>query len=483
MKHLLRYFLLFAVCLSGVDTSTAQELLIKKKHEVKRKETIFGIARENGLTVQDLINANPVMNTPGYELKKGDIINIPYAKGQQPSATTSSKESTAQPTAQKSTPKSTQKPVQQTAAQQAAQQSTNNKKSDMRYRAIKVGVMLPLHVDNGDGKRMLEYYRGVLMACDSLRANGISTDVRAWNVAEQSDISQTLKDPEAADCDLIIGPLYTKQLKTLGDFATKHDIKVLIPFSINSREVYDNGNLFQVFQNGNVLNEAYTFRFYQRFKDCHPVIIDCNDTTSTKGGFTAVLRRKLEQEGIKYSITNLKSDEDVFMNNFSTTQRNVVVLNTSRSAELNVAFAKLSGMLIARPQIQVTMFGYPEWLMYTRNHLDNYYKFDVYVPSTYYMDPLAQRAVRFKQKYRWNFHQDMQNYHQQFAATGFDQAYFMIKGLHLYGDRFTGAAGMVGYTPLQNPLNFERIGNGGLQNRSFYFVHYTRNQRVEVINY
>ena len=100
--------------------------------------------------------------------------------------------------------------------------------TDMRQREIRIGVMLPLHNINGDGKRMVEYYRGVLMACDSLRANGISTDIRAWNVAEDSDISDILKDPHAANCDLIIGPLYTKQVKTLGDFAREHNIIVKI---------------------------------------------------------------------------------------------------------------------------------------------------------------------------------------------------------------------------------------------------------------
>ena len=51
--------------------------------------------------------------------------------------------------------------------------------SDMRKRALRVGVMLPLHDVNGDGRRMVEYYRGFLMACDSLKMEGISIDVSA----------------------------------------------------------------------------------------------------------------------------------------------------------------------------------------------------------------------------------------------------------------------------------------------------------------
>ena len=76
---------------------------------------------------------------------------------------------------------------------------------DLRQREVRIGVLLPLHNINGDGKRMVEYYRGVLMACDSLRANGISTDIRAWNVPEEADIDKILSDPYAANRDLMIG--------------------------------------------------------------------------------------------------------------------------------------------------------------------------------------------------------------------------------------------------------------------------------------
>ena len=459
MKKIWRYFAFWAFLVLLAEPALAQSQTFKELHLVKRKETIFGIARDNGVTIQELLQANPEMNAPGYELKKGTYIKIPYPAGEQPSPVVSP---STKPTAM---------PV----------KSTSD--ADMRHRSIRVGVMLPLHNDNGDGKRMVEYYRGVLMACDSLRANGISTDIRAWNVPENADVNTFLHDPAVANCDVIIGPLYSKQVKAISDFAAARDIRLFIPFSINTQELYSNSLLFQVFQNGNQLNEAYVRHFMERFKGCHPVIVDCNDSTSTKGPFTAALRRKLEQEGISYHITNLRSSEQKFMQSFSTSQRNVVVLNTSRSQELNVAFAKLNGMLLSNNKIDVTMFGYTEWLMYTRSHLDNYYKFDTYIPSTYYMSPLSSRTEHFRKKYRNNFRQDMQNYHQRYAVTGFDHAYFLIKGLHLYGKRFTGAAGMVGYLPLQTPLHFERVEQGGLQNRAILFVHYTKDNRIETIHF
>ncbi len=457
-RYFYPYLLLIVVLVFSIDTLSAQTQGFKELHKVKRKETIFGIARENGLTIEELIKANPEMNTPGYELKKGTYIKIPYPKPAESVAEPKGVEQVAIPA----------KPV--------------VTKPDVRHREIRVGVVLPLHDDNGDGKRMVEYYRGMLMACDSLKANGISTDVRAWNLPEDGNVQQVLSDPYAKELDVIIGPLYTKQVKALADFSREHDIKLLIPFSINA-DVNDNDHVYRVFQNGYQLNAAFVERYMQRFRDAHPVIIDCNDTTSTKGGFTSALRRRLEGEGIAYSITNLRSSEGMFLKSFATNQRNVVILNTSRSAELNVAFAKLNGMLMSHPGIVISMYGYPEWLMYTRTHLEHFYKFDTFIPTTYYTNPLSKRAAYFRQQYRKNFRQDMQHYHARFAMTGFDQAYFFLKGMHLYGKSFTGASGVVGYTPLQTPLHFERVEGGLWQNRAMMLVHYTPENRIETINY
>ena len=83
----MRYLLLLAVASLMTETALAQQVF-KDLHEVKRKETIFGIARDNGITVQELIDANPEMNQPGYELKKDAYINIPYAKGKEPAENT-----------------------------------------------------------------------------------------------------------------------------------------------------------------------------------------------------------------------------------------------------------------------------------------------------------------------------------------------------------------------------------------------------------
>ncbi len=348
---------------------------------------------------------------------------------------------------------------------------------------IRIGVMLPLHDDNGDGRRMVEYYRGILMACDSIRKLGISVDVHAWNTPDDRDIAPVLNDPAASRCDLIFGPLYSKQMAQLSDFVTLHDIRLVIPFSINAPQLLTNPNIFQVWQSSTSFNEHVVSQFIEMFRDCQPVFIDCNDSESTKGSFTFPLRRLLEQQGIYHTITNIKSSEALFAKAFSTEKTNVVVLNSGGADELNVAMAKINGLKAQQPGLNITLFGYTEWLTYTRQQLDNFYKYNTYIPATFHYTPLQSNTIRLQKKYRWNFHRDMMNTLPRFAITGFDHALFFLWGLHQFGKRFTGAPGTLGTSPVQSPLRFERLGGGGFRNRSLVFIHYLPEHRQETITF
>ena len=440
-------------------TAVAQNLKWRDMYQVKKKDTIFGIAKNYGLTVDELINANPEMKVAGYELKKGDYIFIPYPANTDPKAATTKAATTPQP---------------QTVAKTTQSQTT---------KTIKVGVVLPLHDVDGDGKRMTEYYRGFLMGCDSLKQQGYSIDVHAWNVPADADIRPTLQDASIRNCDVIFGPLYTKQVKPLSDFCKGAGIKLVIPFSIWGDEVSRNSEIFQVYQSLDELNNASIDAFISRFGNQHPVFIDCNDSTSKKGIFTFGLRNRLNARGVKYSITNLKSNEELFSKAFSRTQPNVVVLNTGRSPELTVAIAKLKALVASNPGVVVSLFGYTEWLMYTRNNLDNFYKFNTHIPSTFYYNPLSAKTQHLENGYRRWFGLETLYALPKFALMGYDHAQFFIRGLYKYGKAFNGTKPQNVYTPLQTPLDFKRVGSGGMQNRAFMLVRYTNDKKIELINY
>ncbi len=444
-----RYLLLaFVLCLAAV--AMAQSTKWRDMYKVKKKDTIFGIARQYGITVPELMDANPEMKQEGYLLKKGDFVFIPFAK---------------------------------TAAASAATPAATSAKPSAQAHTICVGVMLPLHDVDGDGRRMVEYYRGLLMACDSLRAQGISTDVHAWNVNIDADIAQFTKDPAAAQCNIIFGPLYSHQVRGLAEFCKARGIKLVIPFSINGDDVSRYQQIFQVWESPDKLNNSAIEAFMQRFPNAHPVFIDCNDSESKKGVFTFALRNRLATKNIAYSITNLNSSEEMFAKAFSKTQRNVVVLNTGCSPELTVALSKLASLQNNNPSLAISLYGYTEWLMYVDNNMEQFFRFDTYIPTHFYYNPLDAKTRQLEQNYRRWFRQDMQYALPRFAITGYDHGQFFLRGLAKYGKSFVGTKGQNGYTALQTPLSFKQVGSAGMQNEVFLLIHYTKGGGIESIAY
>ena len=419
-------------------------------YKVKKKDTIFGIAKKYGITMPELMDANPEMKTEGYELKKGDYIFIPFHK---------------------------EETVQQTVAQEKKPQAAPGS------HPIKVGVMLPLHNVDGDGRRMVEYYRGFLLALEDLTAAGISTDVHAWNVNIDADISQFTKDPAAGQCDIIFGPLYSHQVHALAEFCKARNIKMVIPFSINGGDVARYPQIFQVWESPDKMNNNAIEAFLQRFPNAHPVLIDCNDSTSKKGIFTFALRNRLANKRIDYSITNLNSSEAMFGKAFRDNKPNVVILNTGRSPELNVALAKLESLQNNRPSLRISLYGYTEWLMYTEYNLDKFHRFDTYIPTYFYHNPLDPKTQRMEQNFRRWFRQDIQYALPRFAVTGYDHAQFFLRGLHKYGKSFKGTKEQNVYTPLQTPLKFVQVGSAGMQNEFFQLIHFAPGNRIESIAY
>ncbi|MBF1441041.1 MAG: LysM peptidoglycan-binding domain-containing protein, partial [Prevotella nanceiensis] len=178
MNRLFKYLLLL-VFIGSSATLFAQKSKLRDMYQVKKKDTIYGIAKMYGLTVDELVRANPEMTQPDYVLKKDSYIMIPFHQ----------EEAVAAPVKA-----NTNAPKVQTVA-------TSSKN-------VTIGVMLPLHNNDGDGRRMLEYYRGMLMACDSLKLQNISVQVNTWNVDINADIKQFLSEPNLDKCDIIFGPLY-----------------------------------------------------------------------------------------------------------------------------------------------------------------------------------------------------------------------------------------------------------------------------------
>ena len=184
-----------------------------------------------------------------------------------------------------------------------------------------------------------------------------------------------------------------------------------------------------------------------------------------------------------YSASMPKTAEKNFAKAFSLSQQNVVVINTEHSPSLNSTLAKLNTLTQKNADIHVSLFGYKEWLMYTKVYLDYYFKYDAYIPTYfYYNENSADTKWVERNYYKW-FETTMSDTAlPRFALTGFDHACFFIGGYCQFGKDFHGGKGQMTYKPVQSPMKFKKAGKGH-KNTNFMFVHYKNDRTIESVNY
>lgn len=69
MERILRTLMIMTLSVVFLNVS-AQTSKWRDVHKVKKSETLFGIANEYGVSIQELIDANPEMKKAGYQLKR-----------------------------------------------------------------------------------------------------------------------------------------------------------------------------------------------------------------------------------------------------------------------------------------------------------------------------------------------------------------------------------------------------------------------------
>ena len=174
-----------------------------------------------------------------------------------------------------------------------------------------------------------------------------------------------------------------------------------------------------------------------------------------------------------------------FAKAFSSTKTNVIVLNTARSPQLNRVFSKLDSLKAIRPELKISMFGYNEWLMYQKYDLDNFFKYNVYIPTTYYYNAASDKTQALEKQYLSQFGtQMMEEWLPRMALTGYDQGMYFITGMSHYGKAFSGTESQSSYRPQQTRLVFKKTGaSGGYINNNFQLIHFKSDRTMESLTY
>ncbi len=422
----------------------------KEMHKVKRKETIFSVSREYGISEEELIAANPELKKG---MKKGQLLCIPY-----PVATTT------QPT---------QKEDPYAIPPSNSELFRESKETPKKMSTIKAALILPFQED----KRMVEYYEGFLMAVDSLKRTGTSLDLYVYDSGKEvSTLNAILSKNEMKKMDVIFGPMHQNQIKPLSDFAKKNDIRLVIPFSQKGEEVFNNPAVYQINTPQSYLYSEVYEHFTRQFPNAHVIFIEPISADKEKAEFISGLKQELKNKGISMQTVNENATKETLKAALSNDKENIFIPTSGKNVLLIKVLPQLTLLVRDNTGQNIHLFGYPEWQTYTRDHLESFFELDVYFYSSFYTNTLFPAAVQFTNAYHKWYSKDLISKYPNYAMLGFDTGFFFLKGLSRYGSELENNLSKMNLTPIQTGFKFQRVNNwGGFINKKVFFIRFTKN--------
>lgn len=334
----------------------------------------------------------------------------------------------------------------------------------------RIGVMLPFQSAGALSQSMVEFYRGLLMAADSVSRQGMSVEIHALDagITGQSMQETLLRHNVMQEMDVLVGPGVPDQTNVLADFCRQHQIQLLMPFNTPYADLAQNANAYQCVAPHDVVYDDVVRLVMDKFIDAHFVLLQTNHASERGKAMQAILRRKLEEMGFSYNVLNVNDDGEGIERAMNITRRNVVLSDSPSHQAMQHCVGLLERFLNNNSAYKVSLLGYHEWLDYTDSYASHFHVLDTYLFTTYYNNPLSGRTIRFKQQYAENFHQQHPAMRPSLSMLGFDL------GLYVMGDAAPSAA-------LQNTFHFAPVAEGGGSiNHHVQLVHFGKNHVIQV---
>lgn len=425
----------------------------KQTHIVQKKETIYGISHLYNITEDELIVANPFLSNG--KLKKGMELCIPYSQ------------------AEKQVHNQKQAEVIEKA--EAKRQESLVK----YYDVIKIAVIAPFALDqenkSADAKKAADFYKGILMAADTLKHKGISTEFYTYEEigSDGTGMTAILNKPMLKNCQLIIGPFKPANVEVVAKFAKENNITVVAPMALKSTGLASNKNLFEVSAPSQDIHSKVFSKFIDTYKGCNIVFANVNDAKNNPE-YNTKFKSALDAAGISYISLDMASTTNVVLKDTLNTQKpNVFIPSSGSEAAYTALTNALNTKLGAdRANYKIRIFGYPEWQTFLFRHKATSDIYGSTFYTTFFADPSSQKIKSFDAAYNNWFKHPQQKSFPKYGILGYDIAQCFINAIHKNGSNFS--AKTIGtYNGLQTSFNFvQRSEDSTPYNNSVKFVTY-----------
>lgn len=452
-------------------------------YEIKRGETLYGIAKRYDVGMDDILNANPGITS----FRAGTKIHIPAAKTDSVSETFQAKtiKSNSDNLGKADVKTSASKiPVNKTIVGDTPVKNTRGQ--------YKVAMLIPFYLDDIDSIRVdqsdpksfsfVQFYEASLLAVDSLRKQGLDVKLFVYDSDGGEGIEKTrtiFQKRELADMDLIIGPFYAKCFEIASRFAGLHKIPIVNPLSKRKEITTAKPWVFKV-QSGTTGQMAELAEFINlHFVNSNVVLVRADRSKMTeevsafKEGMQLIVKKQARLNNLKESFFVAEGIPGLTLK-LSNDRPNILVVLSSDEVFVSGLLRQLDEV---KSNFDITVMGMASWEQYKLD-VNSMMHLKMHLYSNKYVDFSDESVQKFSSLFlkEYSTLPEVKKY----GFDGFDITYYFLSALMKYGRLFEKQIEGYTYEGLQNSFHFRKIEGGGYENMGVNFYKFENNNLKKV---
>jgi LysM repeat protein/ABC-type branched-subunit amino acid transport system substrate-binding protein len=425
-----------------------------KYYQVQPQETIFSLTRRFGISRDSLVSLNPAL---ADGLKSGMVLKIPNIE------------------------------LAEGVGEYEAEEYVNLERKINNYKTKNLVVMLPFNknklvvTDTSDNyaerikkdqvmQLSLDFYTGVLMAVDSAKTLGISTDLTVLDTEQNpGKVNLLLNTQNFDNVDAVIGPLLQSTVETAARGLERRNIPVVSPLSKNQITALD--NYLQTRPTDEMLREAMISFISENSAGKNLVIIADGSAAENRRRLSAAFpaaRLVTPSEGGSINQAQVAGALDK-------TRPNWIILESSKIGVLSNATSYLNSIADA---YKITLLTTDRNKSFESDNISNSHlgKLNFHYPSVdRNFDPEKNRAFIEKYVEKYGVVPNAA------AVRGFDVTYDVLLRLasaeNLYESLKTDSTTQY----VENKFSYGIRPDGGYINNSVYILSYGRDLNLKVV--
>ncbi len=328
----------------------------------------------------------------------------------------------------------------------------------------------------------VEFYQGMLLAFDELQREGVSLNVSVHDTENSPfKVEQIARDPNLAQADLIIGPLFNKNVSALSRYSFSRQIFQVSPLSPSEDLVTDNPYFLQATPSASSHVDAIA-NYLLLNKRARRIIV----VTSSKPSELALADRiqswvesgTIVGEFAGVEMVNLIVDEEEtfdFKPYLEPGAENIVVVPS-----FDGVFAQkiVSELHLEHKRYPILLFGMPNWIKFKSANLDYLSDLKCHITSVYWVDERSPDHIRFKQ----NYYSRTNTLPSETACRGYDMMLYFGRQLQTNGRNFPLKFGFTDDSGIYSKFQFSGV-NSSVGGQAGFGINHYENKYVHILRF